>query len=306
VNERRDLSIVVIPIIGQDILANCLDRLPLGTVECIVVLRQTMGISRSWEQRYGLVTFLDATNDPIPMRRKAGIEIATRGIVGLIEDTSWPDEGWCMAAQSAFEDPETVAAGGPVRIDTTLPSRCQALGWSEYGAFAPHRLRQASPLGAGADQPMTAARVPGNNMAFRRAELIEAMGGQENGLFEVLVCSSLLLRGRRVVYQPRMSVTYVACDRHNALLATRAHHGRIYAAAQVRGRGWPARLVHVAKVPFLPFLLTARITSQMAGSGRLIARLPVLLWIVLMEGAWALGEMIGALAGAGKSLKEWR
>jgi hypothetical protein len=35
-------------------------------------------------------------------------------------------------------------------------------------------------------------------------------------------------------------------------------------------------------------------------------RLSVLLWIALMEFAWAVGEAVGALAGAGKSMNEWR
>jgi hypothetical protein len=261
-----------------------------------------MGTAASWEQRYRSVNFLDATNEPVPVRRQFGVERATGDIVGLIEDTSWPDEGWCTAVRAAFEDPETAAAGGSVRIAATLPSRYQALGWSEYGAFAPPPVSQM--CSGGSRSP--AGRVPGNNMAFRRADLIEAMRGQDNGLFEGSVCQRLLARGRRVVYQPQMSVIYAACDPHNASLATRLHHGRIYAAAQIPGRSWPARLAYLVKTPFLPIVLTARRASYLARSGSLIARLPVLFWIFLMESSWALGEAVGALAGVGTSMKEWR
>jgi hypothetical protein len=45
---------------------------------------------------------------------------------------------------------------------------------------------------------------------------------------------------------------------------------------------------------------------EMSDSGRLKARLPVLFWVMLMQSAWAIGETIGALAGPGKSLNEWR
>jgi hypothetical protein len=44
----------------------------------------------------------------------------------------------------------------------------------------------------------------------------------------------------------------------------------------------------------------------MTDSGRLMTKLPVLFWLILMQSAWALGEAIGAVAGPGKSLNEWR
>ena len=103
------LSIVVIPLIGNDALANCLDRLPLTAMECIVVLREAMGAVTDWEQRYPSVTFLGAAHEPVPVRRQCGLRFATGEVVGLIEDTSWPDEGWCAAALSAFADAQTAA-----------------------------------------------------------------------------------------------------------------------------------------------------------------------------------------------------
>lgn len=299
------LSIVVIPLIGHDVLVNCLDRLPLSSVECIVVLRERMGAVKWWEQRYPSVNFLSAANKPVPLRRQCGLRLATGDVVGLIEDTSWPDDGWCAAALSTFADPQTAAAGGPVTIAATLPNRYRALGSSEYGAFAAERHPGSATSGSIQDRPVAVSRVPGNNMAFRRIDLIEAIGEEGGGLFEGAVCAALLSKGCRVVYHPGMLVTYAACDRHNASLATRLHHGRIY-AAQVRGRAWPSRLAHLAKVPFLPIVLTARAMSSSSRSASLRAKLPILFWLSLMESAWAIGEAIGVLSGAGKSINEWR
>jgi hypothetical protein len=301
-----DFSAIVIPLIGQNALANCLDRLPLSALECIVVLRETMGERRSWHQRYPSVIFLDAFYEPVPLRRQRGIAVATGDVIAVLEDTSWPDPDWCAAVRSTFTDVETAAAGGPVRIAATLPSRCQALGWSEYGAFAPHHVLRQGRNASNPDAPIPASRVPGNNMAFRRAELIEALRGEVNGLFEGSVCATMLASGRRVVLQPRMLVTYSACDRRLAALSTRLHHGRIYAGTQIRGQTGLSRLVHVAKATLLPIVLTARTMVEMTGSGRLVTRVPVLFWLALMQSAWALGEAIGALAGAGNSLNEWR
>ena len=299
------LSIIVIPLIGDDVLAGCLDRLPLSILECIVVLRETTGAFKSWEQRYPSVNFLGAER-PVPFRRQCGLRLATGDVVGLIEDTSWPDDGWCAAALSAFADPQTAAAGGPVAIAATLPYRYRALGASEYGAFSVGRYANPARSGAILDRPVAASRVPGNNMAFRRADLIEAIGEERGGMFEGSVCAALLSKGRQILYHPRMSVTYAVCDRHNASLATRLHHGRIYAAAQVQDRAWPSRLAHLTKVPLLPIVLTARAMGRLTGSAGLKAKLSILFWLCLMESAWAIGEAVGMLSGVGKSISQWR
>jgi hypothetical protein len=300
------LSIVVIPLVGESALAGCLDRLPLATVQCIVVLRGTMGAVTSWERRYPTVTFVCAANAPVPERRQLGVEVATGDVVGFIEDTTWPDEGWCAATLAAFADKRTAAAGGPVRIAATLPSRYRALGASEYGAFGTNRLPPTAISSAIYDRPVAASRVPGNNMAFRRLDLVETIEENDGGMFEGLTCARLLAKDRQIVFHLPMSATYAVCDRHSAALATRLHHGRIYAAGHVRGRAWPSRLAHLAKTPLLPLLLTARAARSLRSSGSLSARMATLFWVVLMESAWALGEAVGVLTGAGKSVNEWR
>jgi hypothetical protein len=300
-----DLCAIVIPLIGQTALANCLDRLPLSAIECIVVLREAMGDPCDWQQRYPSVNFLHASHEPVPLRRQRGVAVASSDVVAFLEDTSWPDPDWCTAVQSTFVDFDIVAAGGPVRIAATLPSRCQALGWSEYGAFSPHHLSPPMP-GSNADDPIITSRVPGNNMAFRRAELVEVLRGEPNGLVEGSICARMLKAGRQVVMQPRMLVTYSACNRRNAELGARVHHGRIYAGMQFEDQSQLSRILHAAKAALLPIVLSARTIREMTGAGPAKARLPVLFWVTLMQSAWAMGEAFGALAGPGKSLNEWR
>ncbi len=300
------LSVVVVALIGRDALANCLDRLQLDSMECIVVLTKAMLGASQWKRRYPSVVFVETADEPVPLRRQRGVTIATGDVVGLLEDTSWPHEGWCAAVRSAFTDLQAAAAGGPVRIAPTLMSRCQALGWSEYGAFAPNPISHSAPNGCPHDRLTTTCRVPGNNMAFRRSELLELLRDDDNGLIEGPICARLLAQGREILYQPQMLVTLSACDWHNASLTTRLHHGRIYAASQLKGRGWPARLLHFAKATLLPIVLTARAVAAMRRSSSSSVRLPVLLWLSLMTSAWALGEAVGSLRGAGHSMSEWR
>jgi len=300
------LSVVVVALIGRDALANCLERLPLDAVECVVVLTKTMRTHSQWERRYPSVVVIEAPDDPVPLRRQRGVMVAKGDVVGLIEDTSWPHEGWCAAVQAAFTDPETAAVGGSVRIAPTLPRRCQALGWSEYGVFAPDQAAQSPSSGCHHDRLIRTDRVPGNNMAFRRPELLELLREEGDGLVEGPICARLLAQGRQILYEPRMLVTLSACDRHDASLTTRLHHGRIYAASRLKGKSWPARLLHLAKATLLPIVLTARAATAMGASSRANVRFPVLFWVSLLATAWALGEAVGSLRGAGHSMSEWR
>jgi hypothetical protein len=52
--------------------------------------------------------------------------------------------------------------------------------------------------------------------------------------------------------------------------------------------------------------LSARTIAAITDSGSHTERLRILFWVTLMQSAWALGEAIGALFGAGKSMNEWR
>jgi hypothetical protein len=306
VQSSSDISVVVIPLVGNSALANCLDRLPLSAIECIVVLREMMGEPRYWQQRYPSVIFLHSSQEPVPLRRQRGIAVATGDVVGILEDTAWPDPDWCAAVRSTFINVQIAAAGGAVQIAATLPSRCQALGWSEYGRFAPRRLIAHRRAGSSPDQPIVVSRVPGNNMAFRRPNLIAALRGELNGLFEGSVCAKMLAAGHQVVFQPRMLVTYSACDPHNMALSTRFNHGRIYAGMQLQRPAPLKRAIHAAKATLLPIVLSVRTMVEMVNSKATYARLPVLFWVTLMHSAWAMGEAIGAIAGLGKSLNEWR
>ena len=97
------LSVVVVALIGRDALANCLDRLQWDSMECIVVLTKAMLGASQWKRRYPSVVFVETADEPVPLRRQRGVTIATGDVVGLLEDTSWPHEGWCAAVRSGRE-----------------------------------------------------------------------------------------------------------------------------------------------------------------------------------------------------------
>ena len=294
----KSLSVVVLALVGGETLASCLKRLPLDKVECVVVLRSGMD-AEHWKRRNPSVILVERPErEPVPHRRAEGLRVASGEVVGFLEDTSWPDEGWCEGVRAAFIEAQAVAAGGPVKLAPRLPSRCQALFWSEYGAFAPLPQSETHVT------PIT--RVPGNNMAFRRRELLAILEGYDEGLIEGEICACILANGGQIVFSQRMGVTFSACDRHNAQLSTRLHHGRIYAASMVKNKGWPTRLLYLAKIPVLPVVLAVRAARAMLASGSSTSKFRVLFWTGLMATAWALGEALGAMRGERRSMSEWR
>ena len=83
-------------------------------------------------------------------------------------------------------------------------------------------------------------------------------------------------------------------------------HGRLYAGQRVTGRSYPVRLAWFAGSLFLPAVLSARGLASMTRAVKPAAWPGTAFWICLMETAWAVGESLGYLAGAGRSMKAWR
>jgi hypothetical protein len=295
---KKPFSVIIVALVGGEALARCLKRLPLGEVECVVVLRSGMDAGHWKSQSRSLIVIERPEDEPVPLRRVEGLRVASGEIVGFLEDTSWPREGWREGVRAAFVDAQAVAAGGPIELAQKLPSRCQALFWSEYGAFVP--------LSESESDVTPTTRVPGNNMAFRRHKLLAALKGSSEGLIEGEVCAHILAHEGQIVFSQRMGVTFSACGRREAKLSTRLHHGRIYASSRLKNRGWPARVLYLTRIPLLPFVLAVRAARVMLASGSSTGHLRVLLRMGLMVIAWSLGEALGAVRSEGRSMREWR
>lgn len=298
------LGVVVVSLIGGKALRNCLSRVAEMQLPCIVMLGA--GDDKAELQSdYPEATLIDWSGQPVPVRRKQGVELIDTPIVALIEDSSLPEPGWQDAIMACFTDIDTAAAGGPVCLDSALGSAYLALGCGEYGRFHPRRfpsLAYSEPREAGI-LPVT--RLPGNNLAYRRDHLMAIIRDSQQGLIEGSVNEQLLAAGRTIVMNPAMSVRYAHKDRHGASLNTRFQHGRLFASNRVEDTPAVARLSWALKSAALPFLLTARGVSSMRYAVNPSRWLPVTAWIFMMETGWALGECTGYLFGRGKSLEAW-
>lgn len=302
----KDLSIIVIAQLGGDRLEDCLHRLDSGDSECLVVLPDKNQSAKDWSMRFPAVTFVVPQHRAVPLRRLQGALAAHGTIVAFLEDTSLPDPGWCGAVCDAFSDPAVGGAGGPVAIATTLPARYKALACSEFGRFHPKRYRRLAcgePLTGGA---LPVYRLPGNNLAYRRALLLTLISDRKKGIFETEINSAMRVRDQQIVIHPGMGTTYVGIDRHGGLLSTRMSHGRLFASGCVLVGGIRARATGLLKSLVLPIILSVRSLSNAWSVIEPGAFPKVALWLCAIESSWAVGEGIGYVAGAGDSLESWR
>lgn len=280
----------MIALAGGAALEACLARLAPWHARCEVLLGEDMGSAHEWRARCPGVRFTDGAGLTVPQRRLRGVEAAEAPVVALLEDTSIPAPGWMDAVRAAFADARVVAASGPVSVDPALGARAQALACTEYGRSFPRRL----------------ARPAGNNLAYRRAALLEALAGGEHGLMESEAHEALARGGGRIALCPQMAVVYAAPDPRGIRIRTRFHHGRLYAGERSRRWRWTSRAAWAAGSALLPALLAGRSLAAMASAVRPALWPPVAFWICAMETAWAAGEAAGYLAGGGSSLRRWR
>ena len=301
-----DCSVVVVALAGGAALDGCLASLAPERTRCHVILAHGMGEAASWQARFPAVRFSFLPELTVPLRRERGIREAEREIVAVIEDTSHPVPGWSEALARAFDDPGVAAASGPVTIDPALPARAQALGCTEYARFHPRRFARLATSAADARGILPVARLPGNNLAYRRAAILEVLDASDHGLLESEVHPALLERGHVLAMHPGMAVTYRAADPRGLRVGTRFHHGRLYAGARAARWSFPRRLAWAAGSLALPLVLCARSLAAMTAALPPAAWVPAGSWICILETAWAAGEATGYLAGGGKSLGEWR
>lgn len=301
-----DCSIILVALAGGEALEACLHRMTPWHGRCHVMLGEDMEDVATWQARFPAVRFVESRGLPVPVRRQRGVEAVLSPVVALLEDTSLPDPGWLQAICDAFANDNVAAAAGPVRIDPALGGRYQALACTEYGRFHPDRFPHLALGAPDAGGTQAVSRLPGNNLAYRRARLLEVLQGSDHGLFEGEVNEILKARGFSLAFQPQMAVLYAAADSHGARLGTRMLHGRLYAGQRVAGRSYSTRLAWFAGSLVLPAVLSARSLAGMTRAVKPAAWPKTAFWICLMECAWAIGESVGYLAGTGRSMEAWR
>jgi hypothetical protein len=103
--------------------------------------------------------------------------------------------------------------------------------------------------------------------------------------------------------RPEIEVAHKKHYTISGYLVQRYLYARSYADVRLHGTAWPTRVGYAVAATALPAVLFFRIVSRAAVRPRyrraLATSLPLIALFVI---AWAAGEMVGALAGAGDSL----
>ncbi|TMH56182.1 MAG: hypothetical protein E6H53_15500 [Betaproteobacteria bacterium] len=190
-------------------------------------------------------------------------------------------------------------------IDVTLSYRQLPLGCCEYDRVHPvaiHRLAAGrKPERSGA---FDVARLPGNNLAYRKSAL-RGVHSEQRPLLEMETNAALLAAGGRVLMHPDMAVDYRPGDDRGTGLGGRFRHGRLYGGMRARNASASRRTWWLLKAFLLPWVLSGR------GLRAMSAALPherwwaVGAWVCCMQTAWAIGEAVGYLAGPGHTLDAW-
>lgn len=303
-SEKRTLSIVITVVSGVSALRRCLEALTAqadpAEAEIIVPYDQWTVEAGDLAREFPRVRFhfYDdsgvGSSAAIPTRahrlydrrRAVGLQLAHGQIIAMTEDHALPAADWVREIRAAHEQPYAVI-GGAIENAVDRPLNW-ALYYCDFG-------RYGRPLPAG-----EAEYVSDVNVSYKRDALNSIREVWGETYHETIAHLALRARGeilyldpRLVVYQRRSAITWRQVYRE------RIEWGRAFAEGRVAECGSWRRLVYAAGAPALPVILLLRVWRRMRhqrrSPGQIIRTLPVA--AVLLTG-WALGELIGYVAGA--------
>ena len=114
----------------------------------------------------------------------------------------------------------------------------------------------------------------------------------------------LRARGYQLYLEPAAKTSHVNASRLSSSILLRFYEGQEFAALRVGEENWPPhrRLLYVAGAPLIPFVQLRRLLGEIERSGRGRELLPrILPDLIAGVTAWAVGEALGYLLGAGNA-----
>lgn len=262
---------------------------------CEIVLadRRQDDLSRTIAERYPDVRMVPCAKETtLPDMRARALDASAGDIVAVTEDHCVPGPRWVAEILKAFETPGVVAVGG--NVDNGV--RDTGFDWAtflcEYSFFYPPVQEGESDV------------IPGMNVAYRRDALLGVPRERlTTGFWETTVHPLLRQRG---AFVSRNAIRMNHCKRFSLGLFTRQRYvySRYYAGIRFDqkqlGRRLAATLLSLALPPILLWrMLTASSRKNLRSA--FVRALPALSLFVVV---WAVGEMVGYLAGPGRALAE--
>jgi glycosyltransferase involved in cell wall biosynthesis len=216
----------------------------------------------------------------------AGYRRASGRVVAFTTGHCLVTPGWAVSLVKAIEDGAT-GAGGPLVLAGDTGPVDWAIFYLRYAAFMPHTMGSGRLVG----------EIAGDNAAYAREALDRHSTMFDRGFWEVDFHRCVRADDGWLVGVPSATVEFSRSFPFATIFRHRFVHGRSFGAARVRGGGRAAWQILLA-APLVPFLLAGRAGIRAAGGPspwRFVAALP---WFLMLAGAWAAGEALGALHDA--------
>ncbi|MEQ1855734.1 MAG: glycosyltransferase [Longimicrobiales bacterium] len=292
-----DLSVIVPSVNGFGDLDGCLTALEAqrADVDLEVIVVDRLGADLTSRVRSSFPWARIVEVEPaatIPQMRAVGFAAATAPAIGVIEDHVLVREGWAKQMLAALASGATVV-GGPIENAATNTLMDWASFLCEYSHCIP---------------PLPEGRVdwlPGNNVVYTRKVLdanaaIIAEHKWENRLHDAIRDS-----GTPLVCRPEIVADHKKHFTFGEYMSQRYLYSRSYAGARVRGAPLTKKLAYAVGSLVLPPVLFLRTVSRIRAKDRHQAELKRSLpYIAFFVVAWAAGEFVGYVAGAGDSLSK--
>lgn len=289
------LSVVVPSVNGFGDLEGCLQALEAERqdvdLEVLVVDRLGEELRSRVRDTFPWVRVLEVgPRTTIPEMRAVAFAAARAAAIGVLEDHVLVRRGWARAMLNALEGGAAVV-GGPVENAATDTLMDWASFLCEYSHCVP-------PLPAG-----EVDWLPGNNVVYSKAVLDAHEDVIKEHKWENRLHDAIRAGGIPLVCKPDIIADHKKHFSFPEYMSQRYLYSRSYAGARVDGAPLSRRLAYAAGSLALPPVLFWRTISRIRAKGRhrteLRRSIPYIGLFVL---AWAAGELVGYLAGAGDSL----
>ena len=292
---RADLSVVAILFTSHAHLVRCLDGLTAqdtdARLEIIVPHDGRLDGEPVLRERFPGVRLLRVPLATSPAAlRAAGVAASSAPVIALVEDHCVPVPGWAASILAAHRG-EHAGVGGPV--DKGMPpgrDRDTVLNWAVY---LTDYSRYMPPMPAGPAHGLTDC-----NASYSRSALESIRSVWQEEFHENLVNDALVRGGATLWFEPGMAVREQRDLSLGYALRDRYTFGRLFGSSRVAGAPATRRLIRAAAALVMPPVLTARVAQNLLRRGRhrgqFVRCLPMLL---LVTGAWMLGEATGYLTG---------
>ena len=289
------LSVVVPSVNGPQDLIGCLAALERQRedvdLEILVADRCGPELRARVRREFPAARVIEAgAETTIPDLRAMAIATARGRALAVIEDHVIVPPGWAKALLAELNGDRMVVGGA---IENAATERL--VDWAAFLCEYSHCI---TPLPDGPSD-----WLPGNNVVYPRALLTEYRNVLGGGRWENHLHDAMRRDGVALVFRPRITVGHKKHYTVGEYVSQRYLYARSYAGARVANAPRAKRLAYGAAALALPPLLFYRTVTRVLAKRRhraeLVRSLPLLAVFVV---SWALGEMVGYVAGPGDSL----